>query len=541
MNKLLLLGLLIFSSVALAGVNIKNGNFYVVYKDLEVPGGGKDLVISRTYNSYKGRVGWFGLGWASEFETRLVSSADGSVTIHEHGSGAQRRFTPKSSVDPAAAADKILGEFRKGKTLSEKAAKTFRDNLINDSDLRLAWSNKLNISVQLANGTKLYSSERGLQHVEVTKSGYVRAKQDGSEHHFNKSGQLIKMKDKYGYQVDIKYKGGSVEKIVDSQAKAIYFEWYSGTPKKVKHVWSANDKKALYKYEDDQMVEATDVAGNNYKYSYDNRFKNLSEVSYSNKETMEIGYDLKKGWATRVKTRDGDETKYVYGADKKNPDMHYWTEVKKKGFDGKWRTNKYEYEIKKRKDGSSYTYRTYTSLSGRETETIYSECCGLPLKINQGKHTTTFTYKDGLMTSKVSTKGESVKLKYDDKLKKITYVKNNEGETYFKYSKKGDLKQAKNKTSQVNLFYDRKGRIKKMINAYRVTKKKQVLEFKYNNQGKPVEIKMGGIGSIKVSYDNYGEIKNVNSKEGHKMALKVTQAFQSLLAIVKPAGVNLNL
>ena len=44
--------------------------------------------------------------------------------------------------------------------------------------------------------------------------------------------------------------------------------------------------------------------------------------------------------------------------------------------------------------------------------------------------------------------------------------------------------------------------------------------------GKPIEIKMAGIGGIKVEYDNYGSIKNVNSKEGHRMALKVTQAFQ---------------
>ena len=146
-----------------------------------------------------------------------------------------------------------------------------------------------------------------------------------------------------------------------------------------------------------------------------------------------------------------------------------------------------------------------------------------------------------MLTSKVSTRGEAVYLKYHDKLKKITYVKNNQGETYFDYSQKGDLKQAKNKNSQVNLFYDRNGRIKKMINSDRATKKKQVLEFSYNNMGKPIEIKMAGIGGIKVEYDNYGSIKNVNSKEGHRMALKVTQAFQSLLAIVKPAGVNLNL
>ena len=71
MNKLILF-LFIFASLSVsAGVNIKNGNFYVVYKDIEVPGGGKDLVISRTYNSYKARVGWFGMGWA--VSTRLDS------------------------------------------------------------------------------------------------------------------------------------------------------------------------------------------------------------------------------------------------------------------------------------------------------------------------------------------------------------------------------------------------------------------------------------------------------------------------------------
>jgi hypothetical protein len=73
------------------------------------------------------------------------------------------------------------------------------------------------------------------------------------------------------------------------------------------------------------------------------------------------------------------------------------------------------------------------------------------------------------------------------------------------------------------------------------TSKTRVLEIKYNALGKPVEIKMKNTGKINVAYDNYGEIKKVESKQGHKMALQVTQAFQSLLAIVKPAGVNLNM
>ena len=67
-----LLSVTLFLLFALiAGVNIKNGNYYVTYKDIVVPGGGKDLEISRTYNSTITRVGWFGVGWASEFETRL--------------------------------------------------------------------------------------------------------------------------------------------------------------------------------------------------------------------------------------------------------------------------------------------------------------------------------------------------------------------------------------------------------------------------------------------------------------------------------------
>ena len=456
MNKFYLLLIILIPTMAFSGVNIKNGNFYITYKDISVPGGGKELSITRTYNSYRTRVGWFGMGFGSEFETRLEISADGSVTVHENGSGAQTRFTPKNSVDPAAAADKIITALRKEKPLAGEAEKTLRKSLINDSDLRLAYSRRLGIKVELANGTKLYSSQRGLQHVEKIKSGFVRKKQDGVSHYFNAQGQLTKMVDKYGYKIELAYEKGDLKSIKDSQSKQMFFEFYSGVPKKVKHVWSANDKKVEYIYDGDTLVQSKDVGGNVFKYEYKNQFDNLSKVTYENGETMEIQYS-KKGWANQIKARDGEVTKYVYGADKKNPDLHYWTEVKKKGFDGKWRSNKYEYEIRKRKDGSNYTHRIKTNLAGRVTDTTYSECCGLPLQIIQGKHKTTFEYKDGLLTSKVSTKGENVKIKYHDSLKKITYVKNNEGETFFDYSKKGDLKQAKNKTSQVNLFMTEKG------------------------------------------------------------------------------------
>jgi YD repeat-containing protein len=168
----------------------------------------------------------------------------------------------------------------------------------------------------------------------------------------------------------------------------------------------------------------------------------------------------------------------------------------------------------------------------------------LPLKITSGKDVTTFEYNaKGLLTKKTSTKGEFVQLDYDDKINKITKVVNNEGWTTFQYDKSGNLSKAVNSAGKsVLLIYDRNGKITKMIDQEKNDEKsRRTLSFKYNSMGKPVEIEMENVGIINVAYDNYGEIKKVESKAGAKMALQVTQAFQSLLSIVKPAGVNLNM
>src|SRR5690606_9171426 len=120
--------------------------------------------------------------------------------------------------------------------------------------------------------------------------------------------------------------------------------------------------------------------------------------------------------------------------------------------------------------------------------------------------------------------------------------KNNEGWTKFKYDPKCNLQQAQNAQGKaVLLYYDRNGKITTMLDRDTKTNAQRKLSFKYNSLGKPVEIAMDNVGKINVDYDNYGEIKKVESAKGHKMALQVTQAFQNLLTIVKPAGVNLNM
>jgi YD repeat-containing protein len=522
----------------MAGVNLKNGNFYISYTDIVVPGGGKKLEITRTYNSKATEIGWFGFGWGSEFETRLESSADGSVVIHEHGVGAKTRFIPKSAIDPVVASTKIVNEMKKKTALSEKSANELIKKLAGNAELRHTYAMNFGVQSSVAPGTTLYSFDLGPQTVVVTKEGYRRDHSDGRQDFFNAEGQMVKVADKAGYFVAFTYKNGQLESIKDSQAKQIFFSWYPDGL--VKEIWSAGDKKATFKYQDSDLVSSKDVADNSYEYSFD-KSHNLTSIAYADKTKLLVSYDPQTFFVSQIVDRNGESTKYQYGSNPKNPENHYWTIVTKPGFDGKPVSNRYEYEIKSKPDGAQYTYRVLTEINGIKTETIYNEN-SLPSKIARGNHITNFEYnQNGLLVKKTSSKGEFVNIEYDDALNKIKKVVNNEGTTLFDYDAKGNLVKASNNVGKVVfLIYDTKGKISKMVDQDSPTQKR-VLAFKYNALGKPVEIEMEQIGKINVAYDNYGEIKKVESSAGHKMALQVTQAFQNLLSIVKPAGVNLNM
>lgn len=524
-----------------AGVNLKNGNFYITYADVNVTGGAHDLEVTRTYNSKSVENGWFGYGWGSVYETFLVVLPDGSVVVHENGSGAETRFIPKEAVNVEAASEKIIAAMKKQSNLSDSAVKTLKQRLATDLEQRQAYARKYGVDTQLPAGTVLYSNDRGIQTLTKEADGYKRVGAEGRVDFFDKDGKLAKITDKNGYGISFEYKEKKLVSIKDSQGKQLFFDWYPTG--KLKAAWSVGDKKATYTYSAaGDLIESTDVEGNNYKYEYDARH-NMTAINYKDGKKMQMKYDSKTQSALEVIEPNGDSTKYKYEFNPKNPEMHYWTTVIKKPKDGQEYSSRYEYELKSKPDGQQYTYRVATEVDSIKTETIYSECCGLPLKITRGKDVTTFEYNaKGLLTKKTSTRGEYVELAYDDKLNKITKVVNNEGMTNFKYDNQGNLVQADNSQGKsVLLIYDRNGKITRMIDNDKAANTKRALNFKYNSLGKPVEIEMEGVGLINVAYDNYGEIKKVESKAGAKMALQVTQAFQTLLSIVKPAGVNLNM
>ena len=539
---LLIVGTMLFGLVeAFGGVNIKNGNFYVSYTDLVVPGGANTLKMTRTYNSKSTFVGWFGFGWGSDYETYLETQPDGSLVVFENGGGATTRFTAKAGADAQIGAQKIVDAMKKANAVQGKGAIDLLAKLKNDAELRTMYSKKYKVENAVASGTVLYSNNRGIQQIEVKGDSYVRVTADGKTQTFNKLGKLSKISDKNGYSIAFEYdQANMLKSIKDSMVKQVFFSWYPDG--RVKELWSVGDKKASYKFQGQDLVESIDVASNKFGFSYDKNH-NLISVNYTDNTKMLIDYDKKTQFVTAVTTKTGDKTSYDYGSDPKDSKNHYWTSVTKNGLNGKPVTNRYEYEIKAKTDGERYTYRILTELSGIKTETVYSECCSLPIKITRGNQVTNFEYdSNGLLLKKNSTKGDFVQLDYDQKLKKISKVTDNSGWTTYSYDPKGNLTKAVNSKGQVVvLTYDSKGKITKMVDTQQGKKENRILSFQYNAMGKPSTIAMDKVGSIQVAYDDYGEIKKVDSKGGDgKLALQVTQAFTNLLNIVKPAGVSLS-
>ena len=542
-NTLLGLLFLLVSTHLSAGVNIKNGNFYISYADIRLPGSGHDLKLVRTYNSKSVTKGWFGVGWGTPFETRLVINSDGSVTVVENGSGAKTRFSAKKgdAARVEKAVDQIIQAMRKKGNLGEDYINKIAVKLKNSAHDRDQYAKKFNVKAKLPSDSVLYSSVRGSQKLHRTQNGYKRVHDGGKTDFFDNKGRLVKVVGK-NYFFNLNYKRGVLKSIKDSEGKQIFFSWYNNGF--VKSIWSGiGKKKATYTYDGRKLVKSVDTAKNTYKYKYDNNY-NMTSIHYADGSKMVIGYHPKTQFVKSIIGRDGQYTGYKYGSNPKNPDYHYWTTVTKRasGRKSKPRVSRYEYEIKLRPDGSQYTYKVVTDINEERTETTYSECCSLPLMIKRGKDLTQFEYnKKGLLTKKTSSKGEFVSIQYDPKFNKISRVENNKGWTDFKYNNKGGLSVAKNsKGESFVLIYEFKGKIAKVIYTDNKNKKKETLNFKYNTLGKPVEISMQGVGKMNVIYNNVGKVKKVKSDKGAQVANRVTRTFLSLLAVVKPAGVNLN-
>jgi YD repeat-containing protein len=533
--------------VAEARVTLKNGNFFRAYTDLGYKMGAEPK-IERVYNSKTSYKGIFGPGWGNEYEVKLSVSPDGSVVVHEYGGGAENRFTPsKVSVQEVDEAVKKIAELKK--IPNPKANEEYRQKLRTDAFYRNEeWQTLVNAGKLQARvvpvGTQLTSNRFAYQVLTKLKDGYQRSFDTGKLEKFDEKGRLVRVSDKNGNSIDLTYsKEGRIEKLVDNMNRKMFFTFNNrGLLEKVQ---GEDGAEASYKYNPSgELIESKDAEGNIYKYKYTtDNYHNLVEVAYSDNTTIQVAYyGVDKFMAVKsLKERDGTVNEYDYVIDPKDRG-HLTVSTTIKDGEGKVASRqKYEYFFKYKADGEEWTYKLVQTTDGESTETVYNECCGLPLLIKRGGEETSFVYDTKGRVVKKSTPSEITELSYDAKAGKVAkVVKNSKIDkkfsswSQFQYDERGNLVFAKNSEKRgVKLFYDATGRIKTLVDQDR-----RRLDFKYDQNSRPVEITDPKLGTIKVTYNATG-IEKVDSAAGQKVALQVTTAFQNLLEIIRPAGVNL--
>lgn len=591
LKNLFLVSLLTVATIpsASALVAIGNGNYFIGFTDLEhdAPINSFQLKIQRTYNSRSQFDGLFGYGWGSDYEAFLVPSADGSVVIQESGGGDKTRFSPKdfSKADLAKTLDRLLEAYAKKEKAPASRVKEMREKLLVDANARDELSRTVGVFPELPVGTKLFSTQRGdKQTVTVIKGGYVREYGDGKQELFNvkvdvadqgldparqrilkgvlKVSRLVDpvRKAQVFYNYD---KNGRLVTITDKKTQTVRVTY--NTAGKVSMVTDSKGNKATYEYCDagsalynsakkcgkGDLVLSRDTTGNSYSFQYDS-LHNLVRIGYPkdgkpDQEFEEIAYwpvnSEAEGGVRSVKNQNGVLVEYKYWRDPKDRDGRYRTEVKTTYAGGRTSNTSYEYEEKKRADGSRYRYKLTSIIDNEKTETIYNECCGQPLQIVDSTGTTKFEYygASGLPKEKDSP-SENVQWQYHPKFHgKITKVTVNDKQlksvrsSEFQYEdKNGQLVKARTSDGKgIVLLYDAQGRISQMVDQ-----DKRKITFKYSSNSKPAEIVQEGVGSIQVSYDKGGNIRDVKSKGGRQIAISVAAAFQNLLEIIKPAGIQ---
>lgn len=553
--SLIFLLVLSFSHGASALVDMNSASYSNLWTDLEVPGGGYDMRVVRAYKSRTLFNGIFGFGWCSTFETKLEPTSEGNIKISECGDGQEIIYSPREIArkDIDNTVTQIIAKMKtdpKVKALSADFYKKLADALVEDDAQRSDLATQYKVTVPIKEGTKFMANGKEVENVVASKSYYIRNLPDGSYQRFDLLGRMTHNYDKNGNFLKFEYEKDLLVQIEDNNSRKLVLRYYAN--KKVKQITGPNSMISEYKYnsQEDLIWNKNAWAKNDkevYTYEY-NEFHNLTKVTWPDKTFIAIKYDNIKDWVLGFTDRDKCNETYRYEFSQSEPKFHYWSSVTKTCGKEVVANNRYEFWHKQLPSGQVILSRVLTNTNGSTQDITYHDSLGKAVSIKKNNDKVTFEYyPDGQIKLKESANSK-IEFTHDTVTKKVATVKNSffneKGKpvsvllTSFKYDAKGNLTYAENSDGQkINMTYDLKGRISTITDQA-----KKIVKIDYEERfGKPSIVTRPGLGTIKVTYKQTGEIAKVESAEGSSVASQVASTFNNLLDVISPATQDLYL
>lgn len=383
----IILILLYCSKNAGAGIDLRNGNYFVSYTDMEFPGSKAD--ITRSYNSRTSTTGLFGYGWGTLIETKLCALPDGTLILKWWGGGLGDYYEPavidkgglyamvntiiadliktkKLDNDPVAIAEKksyyLVNNKERAEKYIELQDKKIAPVYILPSQKKLQWLLDVNQVIQW-NG-KIFS---------------VKSWDDTYE--FNDRGQLSRINDR-NFSMQLSYHNNKLAQIlIDGKHNCRISTDSSGKITKLDYTGNEAGKTAIYRYDSlNNLVYSKDADDNEYWFSYD-LYHNMVRIDYMDKSFVQMTYDPATNRIIKFRDKNGSFNTYQYpyfytGEGRINYD-HYATRVQKYDSIGKLFFTQYkEFENRRRDDGSNYLHRMIEQTDTSYHEAIYKPDVG---------------------------------------------------------------------------------------------------------------------------------------------------------------------
>lgn len=558
MQKIIFLFLIaiIFTQNSYSLVDMSSGSYSNTWTDIEVPGTGYDMAVTRAYKSRTIYNGMFGFGWCSAFETRIFTTAEGNIKVSECGDGQEVLYSKKTieKKDTSQAITQIIEKMKadaKSTKLSADYYKKLEEQLFEDVVRRDTLAKQYGSAVMPEEGVKYTSAARGIENVVYQKTHYLRTLADGSSQKFNLDGQLVQMFDKNQNYLKFEYNNNKhLVSVEDNNTRKLSFNYYPTG--KVKFVSGPNGILSEYKYskEGDLVWNKNAWAkadSDVYTYEY-NKYHNLTKITWPNKKTATLKYDDKKDWVLSFTDLDKCVETYKYEVSKNNPKTEYSSSVTKTCKNKVVTTSTHSFWHALLPTGEPILTRMLNRKNGVETDITYHPVFAKAISIKNATQTNRFEYyADGMIKTKFTSQAR-FDYTHDSATKKISSVtktildKNGKvvstTTSNYKYNSKGNLIAAENSDGKnVQLVYDYKGRIETVTDV-----SNKILKIEYEERfGKPSLVSRPGLGSMKVTYKKNGEVSKIESKEGPSVAAQVSIAFDELIQVISPATENIYL
>lgn len=502
-----------------AGVNPRNGNYFVTYADATLAEKGHELSMTRTYNSKSVRVGWFGYGWGSAFETRLTVMPDHTAAIAEIGSGAVSFFhdeaTERDVKQVAAGVARIVAAATVQDKLDQDAVDALNSKLMGNEEERFNAVTQYDMRSELPRNLKLtaYGGGYCAGTLQRTASGYRRDDGCGKVEDFDSRGNLIRRAYVDGYQISFLIEHDRPVEIRDTDDQCIRLNWTQNG--QVNRLATSNGVVVEYEYDDKHnLIMISMLDGITYRHDYD-RNHNMTRIRYVD-DSSEVMIYTAQGLTSSVTRRTGERTLYEYSTSTDDPSQ-YFTRIRDITADGSETVKMMSYQDSKSATGENHL----------QAYAIADQANGVSVELDERKR----------VKRKNLSSGEFIAYTYHPSLNKVTSVNlDDELIANFEYNAAGELTHAKNTSGQaVEVEYNAQKLIIHMITTESDGSHSD-LHFKYDGHDKPVEIKTRE-GTVTVEYDSNGEISKVESDGGAIVALRIFKTFETMLELIKLAEI----